>query len=355
MRVADPIWPRSAAVLIWLPVMLAAPLLDAAGARSALAGYALVLLVAAASVIGVLKSWPAPTGWSIAAWAVAFAGTLAGSLTWDGWKPVWLLVAMVGALAVPGRAVWASVSLTAVVSGAVALRFGVSIEEALTRAFVAALTGTTAAVLNRLLVTNRLLRQTREQLAQAAVAQERERVARDLHDVLGHTLSVIVVKAAAVRRLLASDPAAAAEHAADIENVGRTALTRVREVVMDAAPPTLTDELATAVEALHAAGITVTAPDPMPDDARGEPLAWALREAVTNVLRHSGAEHCRIRLDRADDTVTLTVSDDGIGPAGSRAEGGLAGLRRRLQAAGGGLDVRAGGDGFTVIAWVPHG
>ena len=104
------------------------------------------------------------------------------------------------------------------------------------------------------------------------------------------------------------------------------------------------------------AGIAVTAsPEFAVDPKLGEPLAWALREGVTNVLRHSGASRCRIELGRADGMVRLSIADDGVGHLGEREDGlgGLAGLRRRLQAAGGGLETRPGTDGFTLIAWVP--
>ena len=348
--------PRNAAVLIWVPVLLLAPLLNLPAAPVRLGGIALVVLAAAGAVAGVLLSWPDPTGPSMTAWLLAALSVTAGSLLWNGWAPAWLLVAMVAGLALPVRAVWAAIPLTAVVAAYLQYRFDPVMEQALTRVFVVALTGTTAAVLNRLLIANRELRRTREQLAAAAVAQERERVARDLHDVLGHTLSVIVVKAAAVRRLLAVDPAAAAEHAGDIESVGRSALTRVREVVHDAAAPSVETELAAARDVLTAAGIAVAAsPEFAVDPKLGEPLAWALREGVTNVLRHSGASRCRIELGRADGMVRLSIADDGVGHLGERADGlgGLAGLRRRLQAAGGGLETRPGTDGFTLIAWVP--
>ncbi|WP_298133421.1 histidine kinase [Micropruina sp.] len=356
MRGPDSVLPRNAAVLIWVPVLLLAPLLNLPAAPVRLGGIALVLLAAAGAVAGVLLSWPDPTRPSMAAWLLAALAVTAGSLLWNGWAPAWLLVAMVAGLALPVRVVWATIPLTAVVAAYLQYRFDPAMEQALTRVFVVALTGTTAAVLNRLLITNRELRRTREQLAAAAVAQERERVARDLHDVLGHTLSVIVVKAAAVRRLLAVDPAAAAEHAGDIESVGRSALTRVREVVHDAAAPSVETELAAARDVLSAAGIAVTAsPEFAVDPKLGEPLAWALREGVTNVLRHSGASRCRIELGRADGMVRLSIADDGVGHLGERADGlgGLAGLRRRLQAAGGGLETRPGTAGFTLIAWVP--
>ncbi|MFT4297112.1 MAG: histidine kinase [Micropruina sp.] len=356
MRTTDPALPRNAAVLIWVPVLLLAPLLNLRSAPVWLGGVALVLLAAAGAVAGALTSWPEPSGASVASWTLLGLSVTAGSLLWNGWAPAWLLVAMVAGLALGVRAAWVAIPVTALVAAALQYRFDPVLEQALTRVFVVALSGTTAAVLNRLLIANRELRRTREQLAAAAVAQERERVARDLHDLLGHTLSVIVVKAAAVRRLIAADPDAAAGHAADIESVGRSALTRVREVVHDAAAPNLADELAAAREALTAAGIAVTeAPQSGIGAQLGEPLAWALREGVTNVLRHSGASRCRIALVRSDGAARLTIADDGVGHLGERADGlgGLAGLRRRLQAAGGGLDVRPGDEGFTLIAWVP--
>ena len=350
----DPVWPRNAAVLIWVPVLLASPLLQTSASSLGLAWVALVLLTAAAAVVGVLASWPEPTRLSIGAWAVAFAIVTAGSMLEEQWAPAWLLVAMLGGLALPPAAIWVAVPVTAVAAAFLQYRHDPDLDQALTTVFVISLTGITAAVLNRLLVTNQVLRRTREQLATAAVAQERERVARDLHDVLGHTLSVIVVKAAAVRRLVGTDPAAAAVHAADIETVGRTALSRVREVVDDTAPPSIDAELAAARDALSTAGIAAELPsDGTVWEGAGEPLAWALREAVTNVLRHSGASHCRVELTRNDRTLRLIVADDGVGHLGTRTEGGLAGLRERLRAAGGDLDVQPGGDGFTLTAWVP--
>lgn len=353
---AEPALPRNAAVLIWVPVLVASPLVNLATASVGLGGVLLVIAVAAASVTGVLTSWPAPTATSVVAWVVAALAAAAGSLWWDGWAPSWLLIAMVAGVALPSWAVWPAVPLTAALAAWLQYRWDPVLEQALTRVFVVGLSGTTAAVLNRLLITNRELRRTREELAAAAVARERDRVARDLHDVLGHTLSVLVVKAAAVRRLVASNPDAAAQHAADIETVGRTALTRVREVVHDTAPPQLRTELDAARDALRAAGIDVTASEvvePMP--ALAEPLAWAVREGVTNVLRHSAASQCRIALDRGAGRWRLTIADDGVGHLGPRAgdTGGLAGLRRRLQAVGGDLQARPGASGFTLIAEVP--
>lgn len=354
MRFTDPVLPRNAAVLVWVPVLLIAPLLGVAASPVGLGGVALVLLAATGSVAGVLTSWPQPTAASVTAWLGTLITATVGSLLWDGWAPAWLLVVMVAGLAVGVRWVWLAIPFTAGLAAWLQYRYDLSVDQALTRVFVVSLTGVTAAVLNRLLIANRELRRTREQLAVAAVAQERDRVSRDLHDALGHTLSVIVVKATAVRRLLDRDPDAAAAHAADIETIGRTALGRVREVVHDAAAPTLRDELASAADSLRAAGIEPELSCAVAgQDQAGDPLAWALREGVTNVLRHSGASNCRIGLTGADGVRRLSVCDDGVGHLGSRTEGGLAGLRQRLRDAGGDLEVRAGDEGFTLIAWVP--
>jgi two-component system sensor histidine kinase DesK len=249
-------------------------------------------------------------------------------------------------LAVPAAAV-----------AAAALARDAAVESAIVQAFVVALAGTTAGVLNQLVLTAERLRRTRQQLAHAAVAHERDRVARDLHDVLGHTLSVMVVKAAAARRLAHTDPDAAVAHATDIEDVGRAALGQVRRTIEDVNKLTLADELARAADVLAAGGIKLTPPAvSAPTSGADEPLAWALREGVTNVLRHSGARHCRIDLATEGDTCRLTITDDGIGADArdSGGRGGLEGLRRRLELSGGGLDARASPGGYTLSAWMPH-
>jgi two-component system sensor histidine kinase DesK len=199
------------------------------------------------------------------------------------------------------------------------------------------------------------LRTTRGQLAQSAVAEERLRFARDLHDLLGHTLSLIVVKAEVVRRLAERDPAAAAAQAADIEEVGRRALAEIREAVTGYREAGLTAELTRARSDLGAAGVkafvrrTVDSL-PGPTDAL---LAWVVREAVTNVVRHAVASECEIALYAEKDMVTLTVSDDGRGAAACFGNG-LTGLAERLSAVGGILHAgpRKGG-GFRLTATVP--
>jgi two-component system sensor histidine kinase DesK len=196
---------------------------------------------------------------------------------------------------------------------------------------------------------------TRRQLAESAVAEERLRFARDLHDLLGHTLSLIVVKAEVVRRLAERDPAAAAAQAADIEEVGRRALAEIREAVTGYREAGLTAELTRARSDLGAAGVeafvrrTVDSL-PSPTDAL---LAWVVREAVTNVIRHAGASECELALYTEKDVVTLTVSDNGRGALASFGNG-LTGLAERLSAVGGTLSAGPQpSGGFRLTATVP--
>jgi len=243
-----------------------------------------------------------------------------------------------------------------VVSAWTLSRTGATRDELASQAFVVLLAGVAAAAFARLVSTADELRRTREELADAAVARERERFSRDLHDTLGHTLSVMVVKAAVVRKLVATDPAGAAEHAADIEDVGRRALAQLRETVDGAVVPSLPEELRDARTTLAAAGIraTLRSGPPVPPAAAG-PLAWALREGLTNVLRHSGATRCEVEVRHDQGRFRLTVVDDGVGVVAGHHDrrGGLDGLRDRLRAAGGGLDVAPGDTGFSITAWVP--
>ncbi|MGI5237388.1 sensor histidine kinase [Dactylosporangium sp. CA-139066] len=205
----------------------------------------------------------------------------------------------------------------------------------------------------------RELQRTREALAEAAVTEERLRFARDLHDLLGHTLSVIVVKAEVVRRLAERDPAAAAAQAADIEQIGRRALVEIREAVTGYRESGLTAELTRAKGALSTAGIAadvLRTADPLPDDA-DRLLAWVVREATTNVVRHSNAAHCEISVTTDEAAALLTVTDDGDFPATATPPtpgNGLRGLTERLQAAGGTLHAAARpGGGFVLTARLP--
>ncbi|MFE9094226.1 sensor histidine kinase [Streptomyces sp. NPDC007264] len=207
----------------------------------------------------------------------------------------------------------------------------------------------------------RELRAAREELARRAVEKERLRFSRDLHDLLGHTLSVIVVKSEAARRLAHRDLEAALMQVTDIESVGRQALTEIREAVTGYREGSLATELERARSALTAAGVEpVVHRSGPPLGPRTEALlGWVVREAVTNAVRHSGAARCEITVDGTSERVRLTVADDGTGTSPAPAPGGvggtgLKGLTERLAAAGGSL--RAGPSprgGFTVTADLP--
>ncbi|MFI7007164.1 sensor histidine kinase [Streptomyces sp. NPDC050145] len=208
----------------------------------------------------------------------------------------------------------------------------------------------------------RELRAAREELARQAVEKERLRFSRDLHDLLGHTLSVIVVKAEAARRLAPHGLDAALEQVSDIEAVGRQALTEIREAVTGYREGSLATELDRARSALTAAGIEpVVRQSGAPLSAQNEALlGWVVREAVTNAVRHSGAERCTITVDSTGERVRLRVSDDGVGEAapapGAVGGTGLKGLAERLATAGGSLEAGPGPrGGFVVRAELPAG
>jgi two-component system, NarL family, sensor histidine kinase DesK len=169
-------------------------------------------------------------------------------------------------------------------------------------------------VMRDLRVRNVELTEARAELANMAVAEERERFARDLHDLLGHSLSVIALKAELAGRLLADGPPDAAREVAELEQVARTALGEVREAVSGYHQPTLEGELAGARMALSAAGIEADVQQARValDPAVEAVLAWALREGATNVIRHSGARHCTLKISASLTDATVEVIDDGV-------------------------------------------
>jgi two-component system sensor histidine kinase DesK len=207
---------------------------------------------------------------------------------------------------------------------------------------------------------NRELIAARRELADLAVAEERNRIARDLHDTLGHSLSVVTLKSELARRLLPDDPARAAIEITDVEHVARDALASVRETVAGYRQPSLARELAGARAALAAAGIEATvepAPDGLPRDVDAL-LGWAVREGVTNVLRHSEASSARIAVLVEGMSGAVEVVDDGRGAeatADGRGSGsGLAGLRERTQRVGGAVEAGPLGErGFRLRVSVP--
>jgi two-component system, NarL family, sensor histidine kinase DesK len=200
------------------------------------------------------------------------------------------------------------------------------------------------------------LRLAREEIARLAVSEERLRFARDLHDLLGHSLSVVVLKAELAGRLAATAPDRAAEEMGDVERVAREALREVRDAVAGYRQPSLDQELDGARGTLRAAGVLgrfepLAGPLPAGLDAT---LAWALREGVTNVVRHSGARHAEVLLSRDEGQVCLELLDDGRGCDGCEPGSGLKGLRERVEARGGRLEsgTRSEG-GFRLAVSLP--
>jgi len=192
----------------------------------------------------------------------------------------------------------------------------------------------------------RELHAARRELARLAVIEERERLSRDLHDLLGQTLSVITLKSELARGLIAEDPARCAQELSEIEQVGRMTLREVRKTVAGYRQPRLSSELDGARQLLEAAGITYDIEQlqgelPQPLDAV---LAWTVREGVTNVIRHSRARHCLLRFTRDQGWIGVEMLNDREGtedaPEQRTGQGsGLLGLRERVSELGGTMEA----------------
>ena len=195
----------------------------------------------------------------------------------------------------------------------------------------------------------------RTELAELAVGRERLRVSRDLHDLLGHSLSAVSLKGDLAMRLLPSDPSAAQAEIESLTGVARSALRDMRAVARDEHVVSLRAELDAAVAVLGAADISATASADVPELAPPVEavLAWAVREGATNVLRHSTATRCSFAAVRHDGVVRLEIVNDGA-PVATGEGSGLTGLAERARALAGTASGRPTGDGgFRLIVEVP--
>jgi two-component system, NarL family, sensor histidine kinase DesK len=315
--------------------------------------------------------------------ALGLALFVLGGVSWVG--PLVVAGAICGRFSNQARLVLATAAACVVAGVSVAIAHHYTAGDVISAVVVAPLVTFLAYSLGRRADTLDSLRRTRAELARAAVAEERLRIARDLHDLLGHSLSLITLKAELAGKLMTADPDGAATQIAELESVARQSLSDVREAVAGFRQPDLAGELAAARQLLDAAGVSsqITAADisglAAPVDAV---LAWAVREGTTNVVRHSRATHVSIRISRHQDNVSAEVTDNGplglpddqgyaapgqqpttAGPAGRAVAvrprfalggSGLAGLTERVRSLGG--ELSAGflqPQGFTLRVVVP--
>ena len=302
------------------------------------------------------------------AWPIAALAVLSVALT-VGTGPPWLVLFIFSSASAAGYlslrpalfAIGVLVGLAAA-AGLLVGAPGALLAETLIRVVTV---GIAIASLTRAVLMGRELQAARAEIARLAVAEERLRFARDLHDLLGRSLSLIALKSELAERLVATAPERATAEIGDAKTVARTALREVREAVAGYRQPTLATELEGAAELLAAAGIAyhyAGAPGvlPLPVEAA---LAWTVREGVTNVLRHAHAQQCAISVRRAAHKVILEVTNDGSGAAGpapraaggaGRGGSGLAGLRERVTALGGRSAAGPEPDGgFRLIVTLP--
>lgn len=195
--------------------------------------------------------------------------------------------------------------------------------------------------------TQRELSRERTRAAAMALASERQRISRDLHDILGHSLTTIAVKADLAGKLIGRDPEAAAAQIAELGALARQSLADVRTTVSGMRRVRLASEIATARNALESAGLACSVPSALPalDDHESEVLGYVVREAITNAMRHAEASACAIEVGER----WVSVRDNGRGIAPDARRGGLAGLAQRVADAGGVLEVGPHPDGGTLV------
>jgi two-component system sensor histidine kinase DesK len=261
-----------------------------------------------------------------------------------------VFVALVGAAAF--RWNWALLLIVGIALGGVlidatkATRWAATINLALNVVIV----GCAAVAIRQGISAHLQLQAAREEVARLAVAEERLRFARDLHDLLGQSLAMIVLKSEVAARRLPPDAGGARDEIQEVVDVARKSLDEVREAVAGYRVPKLEEELTRAQSALRSAGIAASYENLAGRLTASEEavLGWSLREAVTNVIRHSGARHCWIKLRREAGGVQLEVTDDGRQAGAVVAGSGLRGVRERAEAMGGDATAEATPEGFQL-------
>jgi two-component system, NarL family, sensor histidine kinase DesK len=352
-------------MFIWL-VFIAIPLADAVSSHSNGAAKVLVVVAAIAFVavfvrLAVIQEKPLPDRPALGSVGALLAISIAlTALDRQSWGTLFIFTVVAIAMCVrPPLSFYGVLLCTTLCVGALVVA-GAAAGSIFGFATSTLGVGLLMLVVADLRARNRELHQARAELARLAVADERARFARDLHDLLGHSLSVIALKAELAGRLLGEKPAEAAEHVAEIEDVARGALTEVREAVSGYRQPTLDDEIAGAKMALSAAGIEaqIERPAVTLDPAIEAVLAWTVREGATNVIRHSGAGHCSVKVTAGLGEAGVEVVDDGQGRDDAAANGhnghGLEGLRERVARMHGQIEAGAGtAGGYRLAVRVP--
>jgi two-component system sensor histidine kinase DesK len=340
-----------------------------------------ILLVFAAIYVTVVPRWPFSPRYAVHSLVAMAALTVAACVVFGGLGAValWIFMASACGLLVVNRR-WAVRAVTGCIAAYVlfSVTGHVSMADFLGDLLPVVFVGFCMIGLRRQIELTQELSRAREEVMQLAASEERLRLARDMHDLTGQSLSMITLKSELAARLLGRLPASAErdrvrDEIDQVAAVSRQTLRDIREAISGYRRPTLAVEIITARTALASAGIAarddaeLTMLSGTFDPDAEAALAWCLREAVTNVVRHSGATNCHISLVRRAGAMALTVRDDGNGHTASGSWGtqpsaagstppssGLRGMSERLSAVGGTLEVRPDlHPGFSLTAAVP--
>lgn len=352
---------RTASALVWL-LFIVFPLANAVAKHGPIVGHALTIAGAAvfvASYVAVVMTWRYDMSSPVTILLFVVMVCVATALTvhqGSSWGFLFTYCAACAGFVTASSLGFYAVVLCATLAGVTSAIGGANSGTAVSFAASAAGIGLLMLVMRDLRLRNEELNEARAELAKLAVAEERERFARDLHDLLGHSLSVISLKAELAGRMLPRRPEQAATEVAEVEQVARTALAEVRDAVSGYRQPTLEGEIAGARMALSAAGIEADVQEAHValDPAVEAVLAWAVREGATNVIRHSGAHRCAVRITASLIAAGVEVIDDGRGAvgdeAGAAADASVEASNGDAPKHAGGQSNGAGGHGLAGLA-----